>query len=107
MQTPKTANPRFGSPDNAVVLSAVNSEEVDEENDTSSTRLDKHFKRLATNLDLQLPSPLPPTVLSQRLLHVINDAKAERKVCSLRCAIPLLPSVQKPTLSLRSKPRTN
>ena len=35
---PKTVNLRFGDPDNMPVLSRVNSEEVDDENDTISAR---------------------------------------------------------------------
>ena len=63
---PETVNLRFGSLDNMLVLSIASSEEVDEENDTDSARLNEHSKRPATNEGLQgpLPRSLPPIIAS-------------------------------------------
>lgn len=86
----KSVNLKLGGPDNGLVLSGANSEEVDEENDLDFTRLNKLSKLLATNPSLRCPPP--PGVVSQKLSQVINGTKEEGNVCPFCCVMSSLPN---------------
>ena len=86
----KPVNLKLGGPDNTLVLSGANSEEVDEENGLDFTRLNKLSKLLATNANLRCPPP--PTVVSQKLTQVINGTKEEGNVCLFCCIMSSLPT---------------
>ena len=81
----KPVNLKLGGPDHSTVLSAANSEEVDEENDLDFTRLNKLSKLLAANPNLRCPPP--PTVVSQKLSQVISGTKEEGNVRLLCCNV--------------------
>lgn len=81
----KPVNLKLGGPDHSTVLSAANSEEVDEENDLDFTGLNKLAKLLAANPNLRCPPP--PTVVSQKLSQVISGTKEEGNVCLLYCNV--------------------
>jgi len=81
----KPVNLKVGGPDNTLVLSGANSEEVDEENGLDFTRLNRISKLLLTNPNLRCPPP--PTVVSQKLSQVINNTKEEGNVCPFRHVI--------------------
>ena len=87
----KPVNLKLGGPDNSTVLSAANSEEVDEENDLDFTGLNKVSRLLAANPNLRCPPP--PTVVSQKLSQVINGTKEEGNVRLLCCDISSPPNV--------------
>jgi len=74
----KPVNLKLGGPDGSSVLSAANSEEVDEENGLDFTRLNRLSKLLSTNPSLRCPPP--PNVVSQKLSQVINGTKEEGNV---------------------------
>ena len=81
----KPVNLKLGGPDNTLVLSGANSEEVDDENDLDFTRLNRLSKLLSTNPNLRCPPP--PSVVSQKLSQVINSTKEEGNVCPFRHVI--------------------
>jgi len=81
----KPVNLKLGGPDNTFVLSGANSEEVDEDNGLDFTRMNRLSKLLSANPNLRCPPP--PTVVSQKLSHVINGTKEEGNVCPFCCAV--------------------
>jgi len=68
-------NLKLGPPDNTVVLSAFNDQEIDAENDLDLTGLNRLTKLLVTNPNIRCPPP--PNVVSQKLSAAINNTKEE------------------------------